>query len=143
MAQWDPDKGRLRPTWTVRFTPWATILGCGLAGVLTSVVLVLQLLTGPGLDALNAPELALQGALTLFGAILVISLVVGPTLAWGLGFALRTQTNQFIHVIAFAILGLVLGALFGGFVGIGSLLAPAAGIGCGLARWFLTPFAKI
>ena len=143
MAEWDSEKGKVRPTWTVRFTPWMTILGSGVAGVLTALILFLQFVTGPGLDELNAPNLVIQGALLLFGSIFIIFLILGPTLAWGLGFLLRNVTNQFIHVIAFMVLGAIVGYFLGGWLGIGQLLAPAAGIGCGVARWFMSPFAKI
>lgn len=143
MAEWDSDKRQLRPTWKVKFTPWMTILGSGMAGVLTAIVLFLQVITGPGFDELNEAGLVFQGALLLFGAIFLIFLVVGPTLAWGLGFTLRNITNQSLHVLAFAVLGLVVGSLIGPLLGLGSLLAPAAGIGTGLARWFMSPFAKI
>ena len=143
MAEWDSEKGRLRPTWKLRFTPFMTVVGSAVAGVLTALVLFLQVVTGPGIDELNAPGAVFQGVLLLFGALFLIFLVLGPTLAWGLGFALRNVTNQSLHVLAFAALGLVVGALIGPLLGIGGLLAPAAGIGTGLARWFMSPFAKI
>ena len=143
MAQWDAEKGRIRPTWTVRFTPWMTFLGSALAGIITAVVFFLTLITGPGLDALNEPQLVFKGAVLLFGLIFLVFVILGPTLAWGLGFALRSITNQSIHVIAFAILGLIVGSMLGGFIGMGGALAPAAGIGAGLARWIMSPFAKI
>jgi hypothetical protein len=120
-----------------------TVVGSAVAGVLTALVLFLQVVTGPGLDELNSASAAFQGVLLLFGALFLIFVVLGPTLAWGVGFALRNITNQSLHVLAFAALGLVVGALLGPLLGIGGLLAPAAGIGTGLARWFMSPFAKI
>lgn len=143
MAEWDSEKGRLRPTWRVRFTPFMTFVGSGVAGVLTAIVLFLQVITGPGVEELNDASSVFQGVLLLFGAIFLIFLIVGPTLAWGLGFSLRQITNESLHVLAFAALGLVVGFLLGPLLGIGGLLAPAAGIGSGLARWFMSPFAKI
>lgn len=143
MAEWDSEKGRLRPTWKVRFTPFMTFVGSGVAGVLTALVLFLQAVTGPGVEELNDASSVVKGALLLFGAIFFIFLLVGPTLAWGLGFTMRNITNQSLHVLSFAVLGLVVGSLLGSLLGIGALLAPAAGIGTGLARWFMSPFAKI
>lgn len=143
MADWDAEKGRLRPVWTVRFSPWMTFWGCSLAGVLTAVVFTLSLLTGPGFDALNDPGSVLSGVILIFGLLFITFLVIGPTLAWGLGFALRTQTNQHIHVLAFAVLGLVVGTMLGGFFGVSGILGPAAGVGTGLARWIMSPYAKI
>jgi hypothetical protein len=143
MAEWDSEKGKLRPTWKVRFTPFMTFVGSAVAGVLTALVLFLQVITGPGLDELNSSASVFQGVLLLFGALFLIFLILGPTLAWGLGFTLRNVTNQSLHVLAFAALGLVVGSLLGPVLGIGALLAPAAGIGTGLARWFMSPFAKL
>lgn len=143
MAEWNSEKGRLRPTWKVRFTPFMTFVGSGVAGVLTALVLFLQVVTGPGVEELNSLSSVVQGVVLLFGAIFFVFLLVGPGLAWGLGFMLRNVTNQWLHVLAFAVLGLLVGALLGPVLGIGGLLAPAAGIGTGLARWFMSPFAAI
>lgn len=120
-----------------------TFWGCALAGVITSAVFLLSLLTGPGLDALNDPGAVAQGTILVFGVLFLFFIAVGPTLAWGLGFALRTQTNQYIHVLAFAVLGLFLGFMLGGLVGVAGVLGPAAGVGVGLARWIMNPHAKL
>src|SRR5690606_42029588 len=101
----------------------------------------LQGVTGPGVEELNSLSSVVQGVVLLFGAIFFVFLLVGPGLAWGLGFMLRNVTNQWLHVLAFAVLGLLVGALLGPVLGIGGLLAPAAGTGTGPARWFTSPFA--
>ena len=38
MAQWDPETGKVPPTWTVRFSAWSIFLGCTIGAVVTSVV---------------------------------------------------------------------------------------------------------
>jgi hypothetical protein len=100
--------------------------------------------TGPGLSALNDDTRSIaQGGVLILGLSLGVFLVIGPTLAWGLGFALRTYTNQTIHILAFASLGLIVGFMLGNLVGIGGLVAPAAGIGAAVGRWAIQGQTKI
>jgi len=143
MAQWDPKTGKVRPTWTIRFSAWSIFVGCAIAAVVTSVVLFLTLVTGPGLDELNDAGSVARGGIFLLGIIFGVFLLIGPVLAWGLGFALRTNTNQGTHVLAFAVLGLLVGFMIGNFVGLGSVVAPAAGIGAAAGRWAISSQAKI
>ena len=143
MAQWDPETGKLRPTWTVRFSAWTVFLGCTIAAVVTSAVFFLTLVTGPGLDALNDVSSVAKGGIFLLGLIFGVYLLIGPVLAWGLGFALRANTNQGVHVLAFAVLGLIVGFMIGNFIGLGSVLAPAAGIGAAVGRWAVSSQSKI
>jgi carbon starvation protein CstA len=143
MAQWDEKSGKIKPTWTVRFSPWWIMVGCAIAGVVCAAVLFVTLVTGPGLDQLNDPQLVAQGGVLLLGISFVVFLVLGPTLAWGVGFALRNNTNQSVHVIAFAVLGLIVGFMLGNFIGLGSVVAPAAGIGAGVGRWAISRHAKL
>jgi len=143
MAEWDPKSGKVRPTWTVRFGAGSILLGCAIAAVTTAGVLFFTLVTGPGLDQLADAGSVARGGIFLFGLILVIFLLVGPVLAWGLGFTLRNITNQGIHVLAFAALGLFVGFTIGNFVGLGSIVAPAAGIGAAVGRWAISGQAKI
>jgi hypothetical protein len=143
MAQWDPETGKVRPTWTVRFSAWSIFLGCAIGAVVTSVVLFLTLITGPGLNELNDIGSVAKGGIFLLGLIFGVFLLVGPVLAWGLGFVLRNNTNQGMHVAAFAVLGLVVGFSLGNLVGLGSIVAPAAGIGAAAGRWLISGQAKI
>jgi len=143
MAQWDPETGKVRPTWTIRFSAWWIFVGCTVGAVVTALVLFLTLVTGPGLDQLNDAGSVAKGGIFLLGLIFGVFLLVGPVLAWGLGFMLRTNANQGTHVIAFAVLGLVVGFLIGNLVGLGSVVAPAAGIGAGVGRWIISSQAKI
>jgi len=143
MAQWDPETGKVRPTWSVRFSAWSIFLGCAIAAVVTAVVLFLTLVTGPGLDELNDAGSVARGGIFLLGIIFGVFLLLGPVLAWGLGFVLRTNTNQGQHVLAFAVLGLFVGFMIGNFVGLGTVVAPAAGIGAAAGRWAISSQAKI
>lgn len=143
MAQWDPDTGKVRPTWTVRFSAWSIFLGCAIGAVVTSVVLFLTLVTGPGLDELNDAGSVAKGGIFLLGLIFGVFLLVGPVLAWGLGFMLRNNENQGFHVLAFAVLGLIVGYLLGNLIDLGSVVAPAAGIGAAAGRWAISGQAKI
>jgi hypothetical protein len=143
MAQWDPETGKLRPTWTVRFSAGSIFLGCTIAAIVTSVVFFLTLITGPGLDALNDVSSVARGGIFVLGLIFGVYLLIGPVLAWGLGFALRTNANQGQHVLAFAVLGLIVGFMIGNLIGLGTVLAPAAGIGAAVGRWAISRQAKI
>jgi len=143
MAQWDPATGKVRPTWTVRFSAWSIFLGCAIGAVVTSVVLFLTLITGPGFDELNDAGSVAKGGIFLLGLIFGVFLLVGPVLAWGLGFMLRTNSNQGLHVMAFAVLGLIVGYFIGNLVGLGTVVAPAAGIGAAAGRWLISGQAKI
>ena len=143
MAQWDPDTGKLRPTWTVRFSAGSIFLGCTIAAIVTAFVFFLTLVTGPGLDALNDVSSVFRGGVFILGLIFAVYLLIGPVLAYGLGFSLRTNPNQGVHVLAFAMLGLTVGFMIGNFIGLGSVLAPAAGIGSAAGRWAISRQAKI
>ncbi len=143
MAEWDPKSGKVRPTWTVRFSAWAIFLGCAIAAVVTTLVLLLTFITGPGLEALNDASSVAKGGIFLLGLVFGIFLLIGPVLAWGLGFMLRNNTNHAQHIAAFAVLGLVVGFMLGNFIGLGSVIAPAAGIGAAVGRWAISSQAKI
>lgn len=143
MAQWDEETGKLKPTWTVRFSPWWVFLGCAIAGVVCALVLFLTLVTGPGLGELNDAGSVAQGGVLLLGISFVIFILVGPTLAYGVGFALRNNPNHNVHIVAFAVLGVIVGFMLGGLVDLGTVVAPAAGIGAGVGRWAISKHAKI
>jgi len=143
MAEWDSKTGKVRPTWTVRFGAGSIFLGCTIAAVVTSAVFFFTLVTGPNRDELNDPSSVAKGGIFLLGLIFGIYLIVGPVLAYGLGFLLRSNTNQGVHVLAFAALGLFVGFMLGNVIGLGSVLAPAAGIGAAAGRWAISRQAKI
>lgn len=152
MAQYDPRTGKVRPTWTLRFTPWWTAVGCLIGGAVTGLLLALALFAVPSGEpdaSFSVTEVARYGILTLGGCIAGF-LVLGPTLGWGLAFTLRHNTNQWTHILAFAVLGLVVGFMVGqiigniaGFSGLGSVLAPFVGIGAATGRWAIRNQARI
>lgn len=149
MAQYDPKTGRLRPTWTVRFSPWAVFVGCLVGGTVTGLLIGISFFLVPVEPPLATDEL-LRSAIFALGASIGVFLLLGPTLAWGLGFALRENTNHGVHVLAFAGLGLVVGYMVGeilgslaGFSGFGAGVAPFVGIGAALGRWSISRYAKI
>jgi hypothetical protein len=142
MAQWDPETGKVRPTWTVRFSAWSIFLGCAIGAVVTSVILFLTFITG-GADRLNDTGSVARGGIFLLGIVFGVFLLIGPVLAWGLGYILRNNTNQGQHVLAFAVLGLFVGFMLGNLVGLGTVVAPAAGIGAAAGRWAISSQAKI
>ena len=143
MAEWDSKTGKVRPTWTVRFSAGSIFLGCTIAAVVTSAVFFLTLVTGPNRDELNDPGSVARGGIFLLGLIFGIYLIIGPMLAYGLGFLLRSNTNQGMHVLAFAAMGLFVGFMLGNLIGLGAVLAPAAGIGAAVGRWAISRQAKI
>ena len=139
MARWDPESGKVRATWMIRFSPWWILVGCAIAGLVCALVLFITLVTGPGFEALNDSASVVRGGILLVGITVAIFVVIGPTLAWGVGFVLRNNPNHNIHIIAFAATGMMFGLLLGGFVeGLGSVLAPAAGVGAAAGRWAIS-----
>jgi len=144
MVDYDEKSGKIRPTWTVRFTPGMTLLGCAIAGAVTGALLTLPLLLAPGTIAVGDSTMSTgQLALMALGVTFGVFLILGPTLAWGLGFMLRHNTNQWVHVMAFGVLGLVVGFMLGNFIGIGANIAPAAGIGAAVGRWGIRNATRI
>ena len=150
MSEYDPKTGKLRPTWKVRFTPWQALLGSVIAGVVCGIVLVLTFVTGPDFEDLAGPASVAQGSAIVVGASVVVFALLGPTLAWGLGFTMRNVENQYLHVMAFAALGAFVGFSLGnaaggwlGFGGLGMVLAPAAGMGAAVGRWVLSPYSRV
>src|SRR5690606_15572554 len=142
MTEYDPKTGKVRPTWTVRFSPWMTLAGSALGGAVCGLVVIATLLTGSGASDLAGPVSVFQGAVLIFGATTLGFLLLGPTLAWGLGFMLRNVANHYLHVIAFGALGVFVSYSIGVFVagllqfgGLADVLAPAAGIGAAVGRW--------
>lgn len=143
MAQWDPESGKVRPTWTVRFTPWWVFVGCSIGGVVCALILFLTFVTGGDPAELNTGANVVLGGVMLVGICFGAFILLGPVLAYGLGFLLRSNTNQGQHVAAFALLGLVVGFMLGNLIGLGSVIAPAAGIGAAAGRWLISSQAKI
>lgn len=143
MAEWDPSSGKVRPTWTVRFTPWWVFVGCAIGGIVCAIVLFVTFVAGGGSENLNNGANVVFGGVMLLGICFAAFILLGPMLAYGLGFLLRSNTNHGQHVAAFAILGLVVGFMLGNLIGLGSVIAPAAGIGAAVGRMAISGQAKI
>jgi ABC-type Co2+ transport system permease subunit len=108
------------------------------------------LITGQNFDELAPAASVAKGAILVLGASVLLFLVLGPVLGWGLGFILRNTTNHNIHVLAFAALGAFVGFSVGeyigrldGVAGLGMIAAPAVGIGAAIGRWAISDHAKI
>lgn len=145
MAEWDEKSGKLRPVWTVSFSPWWVFIGCGIAGIITAAMVFVTFIVGSDSEELNASGALAQGGMLLLGLTVAAYLVVGPTLAWGVGFAIRHIDNHWIHIITFGALGLIVGFMYGEILapGLGNVVAPASGLGAALARWIINPQARI
>lgn len=142
MAQWDPESGKVRPRWEVSFSPWWVLVGCAIAGVVcAAMVYVTGLTASGGADAGDIT--AVERGLGLLGLIVGVFIVVGPALAWGLGFLLRSNPNEGVHILAFAALGLLVGFMLGNLLGVGAIVAPAAGAGAGVGRWAISSQRRI
>ena len=138
MAEWDPQSGKVRPTWTVRFSPWWVFVGSAVGGVVCALVLFITFVAGGGTANLNTGANVVLGGVMLLGLCFLAFILLGPMLAYGLGFMLRSNTNQGQHVAAFALMGLVVGFMLGNLIGLGSVIAPAAGIGAAAGRWIIS-----
>ncbi len=150
MSEYDSKSGKMRPVWTIRFSPWMTLLGSLVGGTVAGFVLDFTLITGVGFDELAPAASVAKGAILVLGACVLVFLFLGPALGWGLGFALRSTTNQNIHVLAFAALGAFVGYSLGEYIGrldgvsgLGVIAAPAVGIGAAIGRWVISSHSKI
>jgi hypothetical protein len=150
MSEYDPETGELRPVWTIRFTPWTVLFGSLIGGAVTGAVMDLTLIPGDSAPEAISDMSVARAAILVLGASVLLFLFLGPALGWGLGFALRNVQNQSLHVLAFAGLGLFVGYSVGEYLGrlgevagLGSVIAPAVGIGAAVGRWSISRFAKI
>lgn len=87
----------------------AILLGCVATAFVFTLLVFLLLGTDPnaGLDLLGTEESAGRVALSTGGIALVVVLVVGPTLAFGLSWLLGPQQQLSRHLIAFGAAGLL------------------------------------
>ena len=143
MAEWDPKSGKVRPTWTVRFSPWSIFVGCAIAAVITCGGAVRDAHHGPGLDELTDAGSVAQGGIFLLGLIFGIFLLAGTRAGVGSWLHAPQQHQPGRARAAFAALGLFVGFMIGNLVGLGSIVAPAAGIGAAVGRWAISSQAKI
>jgi len=149
MSDYPSSTTTLRPVRTVRFSLRMTILGSAIGGILAGFLLDFALVTGQNFDELTPTVSIIEGALVVWGASILVFLILGPVLGWGLGFVLRATTNHNLHILAFAALGVMVGFGVGeylgrldGVSGLGTIAAPAVGIGAALGRWAISNHAK-
>lgn len=150
MTEFDPETGKLRPVWTIRFSPWTVFVGSLVGGAVAGGIIDIMLIPGEaGPDVVSSRTVG-QAAVLVLGISVLVFLLLGPALGWGLGFALRNVQNQGIHVLAFAALGLFVGfsvgeylGQLGGVNGLGAQVAPAVGVGAAIGRWSISKHTKI
>lgn len=150
MTEYDAATGKLRPVWAIRFSPWVVLAACLVGGTVSGVVLAFTLITGPGFDELAPAASVAKGALLVLGSCVILFLLVGPALGWGLAFSMRQVKNHNVHILACAALGLFVGLSVGEYIGalqgisgLGGVAAPAVGIGAAVGRWAISNHAQI
>jgi hypothetical protein len=137
-----------REPWAVTFSPAMVFAGCILAGAVfmgLAFAWVYLLVPDDALAEMDPPTTAGQLAMMFGGMGGIFFLVVGPTVAFLLGWLLRRSTNQSTHVVAFATTGAVLGGLVGAAFGLdlASALGATIGVSTGLSRAIMSRFAKV
>jgi hypothetical protein len=149
MSDYPSSTTTLRPVRTVRFSLGMTLLGSVIGGILAGFLLDFALFAGRNFDELAPTVSIIEGAFFVWGASILVFLILGPVLGWGLGFVLRVTTNHNLHIMAFAVLGAMVGFGVGeylgrldGVSGLGTIAAPAVGIGAALGRWAISNHAK-
>lgn len=144
----DPRITRPREPWAVSFGVLGVLAGC-LVTALVFMALVWGVLSAApqgDLDAAGIEASPTRLALLIGGFAAIVVLVVGPTLAFALGWLLRRVRTQAVHVIAFAALGAVLGAVGGFVVGgpqFANVLGAMLGVSAAAGRAALAPFARV
>jgi len=136
------------PRHAFTFSASAILLGCVATAFVFTVLLFGMLATDPGveLEVMGSAQSTGRLALSLGGLTLLVLLVVGPTLAWALSRLLGPRQQQVaVHVIAFAVLGLLVGLVLGTVLagpGFGLALAPLLGVGGAAGRVAVQPLAR-
>lgn len=143
----DPDVTEPRKEWAVTFGVGAVFAGCLVAAVVFMVLTFALLLTAPdGALPVDVPSgSTFRVALLIGGLVAIVLLVVGPSAAYAVGWMMRSVRNQSLHVIAFAVAGVVVGAVFGLRIGgpaAANLLAAMLGASAATGRAVLSPFAR-
>lgn len=142
----DPDIVRPREPWAVGFSVGAVFAGCLIAGFVFMVLTYAMLSTVPAdvLETAGVDTNVARLTLMVGGIAGVLFLIVGPTVAFGLGWLLRNQRNQSVHVLVFAIAGAAVGALSGFWGGpeMGSMVAAMTGTSAGVSRMIMSRWAR-
>jgi len=130
------------------FSASAIFLGCVATALVFMLLVFLLVGTDPnaGLDLLGSEESAARIALTTGGAGLLVTLVVGPTLAFGVSYLLRREDQVSRHLIAFGALGLLIGFVMGFVMGgpaLAMTMAPMYGVSAAAGRMAIQPLARV
>ena len=144
-SQKDETKG---PRFAYTFSASAILLGCVATAFVLTLLVFFLLASDPnaGLDLLGSEESAARIALSTGGIALVVTLVVGPTAAFGISYLLRKELQVSRHLLAFGVLGLVLGFVLGLVLGGPSFaltLAPIFGVSAAVGRLVVQPLARL
>ncbi|MBX9245141.1 hypothetical protein ICW40_10020 [Actinotalea ferrariae] len=144
----DPRITRPREPWAVSFGLLAVVAGCLVAALVFMALVWTVLSAAPDAELAAAGIDATPGRLAfLMGGFAAIGfLVVGPTLAFAVGWLLRRVRNQSLHVLAFAALGAVVGAAGGFVIGgpqFANVLGAMVGVSVAAGRAALAPFARV
>ena len=143
-----PKSEKSEPRFAYTFRAGVILLGCVATAFVFTLLVFFLLASDPnaGLDLLGSEESAARIALSTGGIALVVTLVVGPTAAFGVSYLLRKQTQVSRHLIAFGLLGLVIGFGLGLFLGgpaFAMTLAPIYGVSAANGRLVVQPFARV
>lgn len=144
----DPKITRPKEPWAVSFGVMGIVAGCVVTALVFMVLVFTVLTAAPDgeLEAAGIDATPARLALLIGGFAAIAILVVGPTLALGVGWLLRKVRSQSLHVLAFAALGVVVGALGGFVVGgpqFANILAAMLGASAAAGRAALSPFARV
>jgi len=130
------------------FSATAIFLGCVATAFVFMALVFFLVATDPsaGLDLLGSEESAARIALSTGGLALVVTLVVGPTLAFGVSYLLRREQQVSRHLIAFGAVGLLIGFGLGLAMGgpaLAMTMAPMYGVSAAAGRVAIQPLARV
>ena len=136
-----------REPWAVSFGFWGVLAGC-LVATVVFIGLTAVMLAFAGSDVVS--ELQLTGSVPRLMVLVALGagaffLLLGPAVALLVGWMLRGEGNQSVHVLAFTVTGAALGVLVGIPSGVEAsmLLGPMIGASAGAARMIMSRFALV
>ena len=137
-----------REPWVVRFSVGTVFVGCVVAATVFMGLVFVQVggIPEEALEEAGLRYTPRQLAMMIGGFAAIGFLLLGPTVALGVGWLLRKVRTTSVHVLAFAVAGAVVGAGAGLLLGgpsFASLLAAPVGIAAAAGRLAVNPYAKI
>jgi hypothetical protein len=137
-----------REPWKVSFSLGQVFAGCVLTGAIFMALIFLWLsfvVPAEVIESFDPPTTAARLALSFGGVGGVLFLVVGPSVAFGVGWLLRRVENQSLHVLAFAGAGAVVGFVIGLPLGadLAGALGPTIGASAALSRMIMSRWANV